>query len=92
VSKEDAQKLASYLYYPGCLCLDRKFQSAQKVNSWVRPPKMVKVTWERRRWTPEEDGIVLRLSFDEAAEKLDRTRLSVKVRKSRLVRGVPNER
>lgn len=92
VFKEDAQRLASYLYYPGCLCLNRKFQSAQKVGSWVRPPNMVKVTWERRRWTPEEDAIALQLSFDEAAKKLGRTRLSVKVRKSRLVRRVPNER
>lgn len=81
---EDAQKLIEELYYPGCLCLDRKFESAESVKSWVRPVDMVKQTWEVRRWTPNEDAIVLKFPYHKAAVTLDRTEQSVKMRVWRL--------
>ncbi len=84
VFKEDAQALARFLYYPGSLCLARKNRKAQQVLAWVRPATMAQVTWERRRWTSEEDQVVLGMSVLEAAKKLRRTEHSVRVRLSRL--------
>lgn len=84
VYKEDAQSLATFLYYPECLCLDRKAAQAQRVNQWIRPSNMVKVTWERRRWTSDEDAVVRALPLLVAAEQLSRTERSVRVRRSRL--------
>ena len=81
---EDAQKLISELYYPGCLCLDRKLASADVAKAWVRPASMVKRTWEVRRWTPREDAIVLKFPYKKAAEKLGRTESSIKTRAWRL--------
>jgi hypothetical protein len=81
---EDAQKLVSKLYYPGCLCLDRKYQSSKKIMSWVRPPDMVKVTWQKKKWTPEEDYIVINFSAKEASKKLNRTLQSINMRAWRL--------
>jgi hypothetical protein len=84
VFKEDAQLLASVLYYPGCLCLRRKALSAERVQAWVRPSNMIRVTWEKRRWTGKEDATILSLPVQKAARKLRRTERSVRVRLSRL--------
>jgi hypothetical protein len=81
---EDAQKLIGELYYPGCLCLDRKFKSVEMVNAWVRPSDMVKKTWAVRKWTTKEDAIVLKFPYQKAAVKLGRTERSVKTRAWRL--------
>jgi len=84
ILNEDAQKLINELYYPGCLCLDRKLISAGIARAWVRPADMVKKTWAVRKWTPKEDAIALKLPYKKAAEKLGRTEKSVQVRAWRL--------
>jgi hypothetical protein len=88
ILNEDAQLLTNEIYYPRCLCIDRKYKSAELVKSWVRPNDMVKRTWEVRKWTPEEDIVALNLSTKDAAEKLGRTEKSVSVRAYRLRKGI----
>ena len=56
--KEQAQDLASHLYYPGCLSLDRKRTAALSLSAWVRPADM-KVVPNRRRWKEWEDRLLL---------------------------------
>lgn len=87
VWKEDAQAVARLLYYEGCLALPRKASSAQGVVAWVRPETMRRVTWERRRWTPEDDEVVLTMDTDEAVQLLGRTATSVRTRRWRLTQG-----
>jgi hypothetical protein len=84
VYKEEAQSLACLLYYPACLSLQRKFESARRQQAWVRPLNMVRITWERRRWTPVDDAIVSIFPVPEASELLSRTERSVHVRRFRL--------
>jgi hypothetical protein len=38
--KEQAQELATHLYYPGCLSLQRKQTAADSLSTWVRPEGM----------------------------------------------------
>lgn len=85
VYKEDAQAVVRELYYPGCIALTRKFDSSVRVLSWIRPKGMTKVTWERRRWSPKEDKVILNHSIQESTRILNRTKTSVRVRLSRLV-------
>ncbi|MFC9891082.1 LAGLIDADG family homing endonuclease [Streptomyces pilosus] len=64
--KEQAQRLAEHLYYPGSLALDHKRANAAAMQSWTRPAGM-KVGPPRRRWTPEDDRELLRLGDPAAA-------------------------
>lgn len=66
--------------------MERKKLRAKDVLSWIRPKGMVKIAWEKRKWLPEEDAIVLRPSVDEAAERLNRTPQSIRMRRWRLGR------
>lgn len=84
VNTEDAQTVARALYQAGDLGLGRKHEAAQRVLLWQRPATMRKVTWDRRRWTTEEDEVVLRLPLSESARMLGRTARSVRVRLHRL--------
>lgn len=84
VYREDAQTVVRELYYQGCLALTRKLESSARVLSWVRPKSMTKVTWERRRWTPKEDKIILDHPIQESIRILNRTEKSVKIRFFRL--------
>lgn len=84
IKNENAQQLINELYYPGCLCLERKRASAELVKSWVRPDNIPKRTFETKRWTADEDALVLSLPYKEAMEKLGRTEQSVKTRLWRL--------
>lgn len=86
VTREDAQVLAAYLYPEGCLALERKVEAARKISEWVRPPDMGKITWERRKWLPEEDEFVLTRAIQESVEVLRRTERSVKMRIWRLAK------
>lgn len=81
---EDAQLIASTLYYNGCLALTRKMQSAHKVQSWQRPNSMRKRDFARKSWTPVEDAYILSHTVEESVETLNRTRKSVAVRLWRL--------
>ncbi|MFD9316878.1 LAGLIDADG family homing endonuclease [Streptomyces sp. NPDC060053] len=86
-TKEKAQKLATELYYNGCLALERKKTTADTLNDWVRPAGM-RVAPERRRWTAHEDRVLLGLNNDAAAAKdLGRTVPSCSVRLWRLRTG-----
>jgi hypothetical protein len=84
VTKEDAQDVAKCLYYEGCFALERKAKAARAIQGWVRPATMKKVTWARKRWTPEEDRFVLSHPVQDSVKELNRTKRSIQVRLSRL--------
>jgi len=83
VTKEDAQKLVYKLYYPECLCLERKRKSAIEVLSWKRPEGM-----ERResgkKWDDGQDAFILEHSTKESMEVLGRSKSSIETRLWRL--------
>jgi len=83
VYKEDAQAVASRLYYDGCLALPRKSTKARDVGSWRRPDSMTRVSG-RKSWTCDQDRIVLLEPTKIAASMLGRTVNSITVRRARL--------
>ncbi len=83
VYKEDAQLLAGYLYYDGCLALPRKLINASQVLSWKRPPEMKRVN-NRKRWSPEEDEFITTNSVECSMKVLGRSRSSIELRLWRL--------
>ncbi|MFG2637709.1 LAGLIDADG family homing endonuclease [Streptomyces sp. NPDC048362] len=84
---EVAQRLAADLYYPNCLALGRKRAAAESLATWGRPPGM-RSAHTRRRWTEDEDRILLSLSSSTAAaEVLGRTNQSCDLRLWRLRTG-----
>ncbi|MGW2379890.1 hypothetical protein [Streptomyces sp. NPDC001658] len=87
-TKENAQQLASHLYYPGCLSLSRKQDAADSLGSWVRPANM-----ERRppriRWTAEMDRVLLSApTIAHAAAELGYSRSPCQNRRWKLLHGV----
>ena len=50
---ERAQELAALLYYPACLCIERKRSKAKEVLNWKRPDWMPKRDWIAK---PKEMG------------------------------------
>lgn len=86
VFKEDAQAVAATLYTEGCLSLARKHDAAREIQQWSRPAEMRK-QYRAKRWTAEDDEVVLNHSTSEAAELLGRTVKSVNVRRWRLNGG-----
>ena len=87
VWKEDAQKIATCLYYDGCMALKRKTDKAKEVTDWVRPDTMRMVTWQRKRWSPDEDVFINSHSVPESMKKLGRNERSIRIRLSRLRLG-----
>ncbi|MFC4909379.1 LAGLIDADG family homing endonuclease [Actinomadura gamaensis] len=87
VTSDPAAELARWLYYEGCLALERKYAKAVEVAGWVRPEGM-RARSSPRRWTPQEDEVVLAMTTPEAAEVLGRTEKSVAIRRVRLRKGV----
>ncbi|WP_329489883.1 LAGLIDADG family homing endonuclease [Kitasatospora sp. NBC_01246] len=84
-TKENALAVSADLYYSGCLAIPRKLASAERAAAWIRPADMA-VAPPRRRWTPQEDDVLLRApSLDAVAVQLGRTRTSCSLRKWRLV-------
>jgi hypothetical protein len=84
---EVAQRLAADLYYPGCLCLERKRAAAASLAAWVRPAGM-RSAYTKRRWTDHEDRILLKFnSPTAAATALGRTVQSCNLRLWRLRSG-----
>ena len=59
VMMEPAAVLAAYLYQPGDLALTRKWDTAQRVKLWRRPPDMRRA-YVIVRWTSEHDDVVRR--------------------------------
>lgn len=84
---ENAQLLVNQMYYPRCIALVRKKEKAQGVQSWERPRTMRQITWERRRWTPEEDQFILEHPIEESVESLNRTARSIRQRRWRIQSG-----
>ncbi|MEJ8643051.1 hypothetical protein WKI68_19965 [Streptomyces sp. MS1.HAVA.3] len=85
--KETAQQLAAHFYYDGCLALAHKKANADAIQAWVRPAGM-KIAPPRRRWTPQDDQLLLRLNDPAAAGiALDRTEQSCSMRLWRLRTG-----
>ncbi|WP_030772578.1 LAGLIDADG family homing endonuclease [Streptomyces sp. NRRL F-2664] len=83
-TKEAALQLASHLYYGGCLGLERKKAKVDEMSRWVRPADM-RVAPPRRRWSPDEDALLVRLNDPAAAAlALERTAQSCAVRLWRL--------
>ncbi len=83
VTSEPAALLAAWAYPPGCLALDRKRRAAEAAASWVRPATMRRPS-VRRRWTREQDEVLLATPDDRvAAERLGRTEASVQMRRWR---------
>lgn len=79
---EDAQLLIKDLYYEGALALPRKAASARSALAWSREPgttRRFKMAWIRA-----EDATVLANNNAKAAELLNRTVRSVKMRRWRL--------
>lgn len=72
ISRENAQKLITFLYYPKCISLPRKLKIAQKIMNWKRPKNM-SIRPPGRRWTKKEESIIFDYSAKELSEKLDRT-------------------
>lgn len=84
---EVAQRLVADLYYPGCLSLARKQAAAGALAAWVRPAGM-RAAYTKRRWTQQEDRILLNLNSPmAAADVLGRTTQSCHLRLWRLRNG-----
>ncbi|WP_336031127.1 LAGLIDADG family homing endonuclease [Geodermatophilus sp. FMUSA9-8] len=89
VASDGAAALASWLYPPGCLALERKRAAAALVAAWTRPPGMrARPVAGARRWTPDEDVEVMVGTVREAAGRLGRTEKAVALRRFRLRRAV----
>ncbi|WP_436839929.1 hypothetical protein [Streptomyces althioticus] len=87
IAMEAGQRLAADLYYPGCLALARKQAAADSLARWARPAGM-RSAYTARRWSPDEDRVLLRLgSPTAAAEVLGRTAQSCNLRLWRLRAG-----
>ena len=49
ILNEKAQELITLLYYPECLCIERKRLKGVEALSWVRPDGLIKRDWVPRR-------------------------------------------
>ncbi|MGN7701482.1 hypothetical protein [Cellulosimicrobium sp. 22601] len=81
-----AATLARWAWHsPDALGIDRKQRLAEAVAAWrPEPGRESRYGIVRKRWTPAEDAIVLKLPQDEAAEALGRTVQSISMRRWRL--------
>ncbi|MEY9927635.1 hypothetical protein ABH926_002269 [Catenulispora sp. GP43] len=83
---EPAVELARVLYGGG-IALERKQSAAESISAWTRPAGMRRRS-ETRRWTPEQDAVVLASSVADAAQILGRTEQSCSMRRWRLTKPV----
>ena len=81
--KEDAQAVASILYYEGCISIPRKRQMALLIQTWRRPHSMRKVP-NKKFWTEEQDHYILAHTIEDSVMMLQRSIQSVKMRLWRL--------
>lgn len=83
---EDAQKLVSILYYPGCLGITRKIRRAKKVLAWKRPPNMI---MKSPPWPAKDDKTLIKKSLEDACKAFPhRTRIAIRNRRNRLLREI----
>ena len=82
---ETAQCLVRHLYRDDLIAIPRKVAGATLVAGWRRPPGRARISFERRRWTPDEDRCVLsELPQKMIATELGRTEHSINLRRWRL--------
>lgn len=90
---EAAQQLAATLYTTGAIAMVRKARAAETIKRWRRPASQRRVTFEKRRWFPNEDQIVMAGdSLSTIAERLGRTVRSVNIRRWRLRHSATSQR
>ncbi|MCD6094657.1 LAGLIDADG family homing endonuclease [bacterium] len=82
INRERAQQFIKYLYYPGCLTLERKLKKAKEALKWKRPKTLKKIF--QKFWEPWEDKFILNHSLEESCKFLKRTEKSIKMRLWRL--------
>jgi len=82
-STETAQQICAFLYYDGCLALDRKLKAAEQIASWNRPPD-VKRKPPSKRWRQSEDDFIRTHSIQESVASLGRSKKSISIRLLRL--------
>jgi hypothetical protein len=87
IASDPAAVLARWLYDHAAIALDRKRNAAVQVASWERPPGMRARPVSLRRWTPEEDALIIGIPIRVAAQRLGRTEQSVNLRRWRLRNG-----
>ncbi|MFF0010893.1 LAGLIDADG family homing endonuclease [Streptomyces sp. NPDC005374] len=86
--KENAQRLAAHLYYPGCLSLSRKQTAADSLGPWVRPAGMARRP-PRIQWTAEMDRVLLAApTIAHAAAELGYSTSPCQQRRWQLLHGV----
>lgn len=86
-TKEAALTLAVHLYRPEDMALPRKAKAAEAMSNWRRPPTMRRRDWQVKRWTADEDAVLLGDGTPaEIAAELGRTIKSVSIRRWRLSR------
>jgi hypothetical protein len=83
IARDPAVEFARWLYEDACIAMERKREAALAVAGWKRTAGM-RARSSHRRWTPDEDAIVLRMSVKDAARALERTKQSVNTRRWRL--------
>lgn len=89
VQTDAAATLARWLYREGDLALPRKQRAAAEVAAWRRPEAM-RAASRPRRWTEEEDRMILGASsVQPVADLLERTASSVVMRRWRLRSAAP---
>lgn len=86
LNNEEAIQYADYLYKDSNLYLDRKYNEYLNFNNWIRDANTKKRDFIVKKWTEEEDKIVLNKEFsiEEKIDLLKRTKRSVKMRQLRL--------
>lgn len=84
-----AARLAAWAWHSDdVLALEHKRRAASAVAAWRPPPeKAGRYGTKRKRWTPEDDEVVLTHGQVEAARQLERSMSSVSARKWRLTKG-----
>jgi len=83
IASDPAAAFARWLYRDACIALTRKRAAAVAVASWTRPETM-RARAACKRWTSEEDAVVMKMTVKEAAKRLGRTVGSVGARSWRL--------
>ncbi len=79
INREKAQKFIKYLYYPGCLCLNRKLKMAGGAIKWKRPKNMKRVL-QKKYWKKWEDEYIKNHSIIKSCNYLNRTKSSINMR------------
>src|SRR2546423_12054116 len=78
VFKEDAQLLASRLYYDGCLGLSRKIEKAKDVIR-CQSPANISLVFQSKPWSLLYDHLILFINLMQSVAMLSRTERSIEI-------------